>query len=839
MTLNDPTCACGCCAGVTSSTPRPVENRLGLPVIGYRVGTHADFRSSLLAALSAAHRPALAQLRTRDPRDLTIALLDGFATMCDVITFYTERLANESYLRTAVDRTSLQELGKLVAYQLKPGVAAQTQLAFFVEPPPATPAPTGAPSEAFAPAPYLPDGVTLPAGLPVRSVPGPGEQPQTFETGEEVLAKPEWNALRPKQTRTTVLGTGNGGIGKDAAYFEGTGLNLRVGDELLFAPSDGTTTPFRLRKVAKVSIEAADNRTLVWWDSSVSASGLPDNPVVYVFRKRLSVFGHSAPPYSLLFPDDTTNTDWAWELSPENGAIDLDGSHPDILVESWLALRTTFKRSLHKVTGVDEMSRAAYGMSGKITRVYVSGDFSDFDDQVRQLAVYGVSEQLTLVEEPNPSEVDGGHITVDTDVTDLPAGRTLIVAGQTGEFEQHVELVTLESTQASGSGTKLVLTADLTEALRRETVVVYGNVTSATHGETVHQILGGGDGSKPHQTFELQHSPLTYVPSAEASGATSSLTVFVNDVEWHEAPTLYATEPADRSFVSRNSERGTVVVRFGDGEHGARLPTGQNNVRAVYRKGIGVAGNVGAGAISQVADPPLGVTKVTNPTAADGGADPEDVDGARDAIPVAVRTLGRAVSLMDYADYARAFAGIAKAHATVLTLAGGRTIVVTVAAADGGTVPADTCERLTTSLRGHGDPLVSVVVLPHRAPTFRLALQVKRNPDYLLDDVLAGITDEVQQAFGFAARDFTQSVHGSELAAAVHRVPGVVAVDLDRLYRVAAPDPPEPGWPANPGYLSPNLRAVAPRADASGAALAAELLTVATDPFDWLLEMEP
>jgi hypothetical protein len=73
----------------------------------------------------------------------------------------------------------------------------------------------------------------------------------------------------------------------------------------------------------------------------------------------------------------------------------------------------------------------------------------------------------------------------------------------------------------------------------------------------------------------------------------------------------------------------------------------------------------------------------------------------------------------------------------------------------------------------------------------------------------------------------------------VHRVAGVVAVDLDRLYRVAAPVPPEPGWPPNPGFLSPHLRAVAPRADAGGAPLAAELLTVATDPFDWLVEMTP
>ena len=74
-------------------------------------------------------------LRTRESDDPTIAVLDAFAVACDVLTFYSERLANESYLRTATERTSLQELGKLVAYRLSPGVAAETWLAFSLERP--------------------------------------------------------------------------------------------------------------------------------------------------------------------------------------------------------------------------------------------------------------------------------------------------------------------------------------------------------------------------------------------------------------------------------------------------------------------------------------------------------------------------------------------------------------------------------------------------------------------------------------------------------------------------------------------------------------------------------
>ena len=106
--------ACDCCSGVTGRTPIRIDVRPGLSAIPYRVGTHPDFLASMLAGLTAAGRPALAQLASRDPEDFTPALLDAWAVVGDVLTFYTERLAQESYLRTARERISLQELGRLI-----------------------------------------------------------------------------------------------------------------------------------------------------------------------------------------------------------------------------------------------------------------------------------------------------------------------------------------------------------------------------------------------------------------------------------------------------------------------------------------------------------------------------------------------------------------------------------------------------------------------------------------------------------------------------------------------------------------------------------------------------
>src|SRR5262245_19498432 len=95
---------CACCAGLEAETPQRVDNVPGLPAISYRVGRHGEFRASMLARLSSSEHPALETLTTRDADDFSIALCDAAATMLDVLSFYQERIANENYLRTAVER---------------------------------------------------------------------------------------------------------------------------------------------------------------------------------------------------------------------------------------------------------------------------------------------------------------------------------------------------------------------------------------------------------------------------------------------------------------------------------------------------------------------------------------------------------------------------------------------------------------------------------------------------------------------------------------------------------------------------------------------------------------
>src|SRR6185436_1009485 len=138
------------------------------------------------AALDRVGTQPLGALTTRATDDPAIALADAWATVGDVLTFYSERIANEGFLRTATERRSVLELARAIGYELQPGVAASTSLAFTVDEPVGPPGPVP-----------LPTRVTVPAGTPVQSVPQQGELPQTFETSTAIEARVAWNALRP------------------------------------------------------------------------------------------------------------------------------------------------------------------------------------------------------------------------------------------------------------------------------------------------------------------------------------------------------------------------------------------------------------------------------------------------------------------------------------------------------------------------------------------------------------------------------------------------------------------------------------------------------------------
>jgi len=136
---------CGCCEA--DQTEIALYNRPGLPALAYRIGTHATFWRRMIGRLTTDTLPdgvnvglrPLAELTTRAIDDPSIALLDAAAVVADVLTFYQERIVNEGFLRTATERRSILELARAIGYELNPGVAASTFLAFTVETAPGSP----------------------------------------------------------------------------------------------------------------------------------------------------------------------------------------------------------------------------------------------------------------------------------------------------------------------------------------------------------------------------------------------------------------------------------------------------------------------------------------------------------------------------------------------------------------------------------------------------------------------------------------------------------------------------------------------------------------------------
>ena len=78
-------------------------------------------------------------------------------------------------------------------------------------------------------------------------------------------------------------------------------------------------------------------------------------------------------------------------------------------------------------------------------------------------------------------------------------------------------------------------------------------------------------------------------------------------------------------YVERLGDGEKTTIHFGDGNTGARLPSGQQNVRLKFRKGSGLAGLVKAGQLTQLLTRPLGVKEVNNPLPAEGADEPESL----------------------------------------------------------------------------------------------------------------------------------------------------------------------------------------------------------------------
>jgi hypothetical protein len=250
-------CGCGCGGHDERHAPPAVHNPPGRRSLDYRVGEYGSFLAAMLDRLASPAYPALRGLTVRTPDDPSIGLLESWAVVGDLLTFHSERIAEEAYLRTANEHRSLALLGRLVGHRPRPGIAADTHLAYTLD---------RDPREAEV-------SVVIPRGSRSNSVPTTsGEQSQVFETDEDLTARASWNELAVRRRRPSLL-TPADLERRSAVRIAGTASALSTGDRLLFVfggeragdggGQAGTPGERRLLSVARVSVDRDDDVTVI------------------------------------------------------------------------------------------------------------------------------------------------------------------------------------------------------------------------------------------------------------------------------------------------------------------------------------------------------------------------------------------------------------------------------------------------------------------------------------------------------------------------------------------------------------------------------------------------
>jgi hypothetical protein len=741
--------------------PAPITNPPGRSTLLYRVGNYTSFRHAMLLTLPI--EKELLDWKPTPSGDLALQLIEWWAYLADILTFYNERVANEDYLRTAGLQASVQRLIRILGYRPRPGIGARATLAALVT----------------AKKPF-----TIPQAFAVQSKPGPGKQPQIFELDTTVSVQP------PGSVSADPVPT-PGGLGGDGAVLvRGTVKSVKSGDSLLLVENNwgGTNFNYAYSKVSSIAIEPDPRGVKNTRITFTASPGLPSEA--------------EASNYKLLRAAETT------ALWQGNGSIG------NILINNGDGTGTAHLRSLSRDIHPGDMvlfdapappgpqlaSVTAYAEELWYANSAADPPATPPDPSITpgipilhsvltfRPPFSGTADRSTLVVRYAWQEV--GQL-MDTPPTTVTASTTQLVAVNPANFPAGSAQVVLEDAIGNGepatgfvgaASTNLMRLSNLPEnpPVLQPPINVFFNLLAMSRGKTVlNEILGSGDASVAGQEFVLKKSPLTYLLSASsASGAnyTSTLRVWVNGVEWTEVSSFLG-QPKDAAiFVTREDETGQTHVQFGDGISGARLPSGVNNVVAQYRFGSG-AESPAAGQLTTIVNAVPGLGSVRNPVAAVGGADPEPASQIRRCAPLSVLAFSRAVSGDDYEAIAASTPGVARAGASWgFDSVRQRTLVTVYVGNDSAAVAA-----AQTALRADSDPNRPLEVMLAQAVPVRLSFTLLVDPKYIIADVQTAVTTALLDPdiglFGTNRIGIGEVIYVSRIYQTCLSVPGVFAME--------------------------------------------------------------
>ncbi len=694
--------------------PRPIFNRPALPHIGYRIGRYEDFVEAMWRHIDAA--VPLAAWTHREPDDPAIALLQGAAMVGDVLSFYQEHYANEAYLRTAVWRESVADLVRLTGYRLAPGLGGRATLAFEVRG--NRPVTIRASFPVKADLQDVPDAVDLQTEAELMALP---------QLGRFNLYRQRLPGAPIAAGATTIELTAVNAASDETslAAFDlkpGDKLMLMPGEAMFSTPGTAFSAQAASQLVTVNKVTPQLGRILIELATGPSVSW-PAPVRAFRVGRTLRHFGHNAPP-NVTTPDSnslgsvtgskTADTKFVRSIWRGDGSMPgfganytsllreemaLDVEAPDLVPGRSLIVQgtTTFTGQATPVgftvtkTITGNRGRTLQwgnlvGASSVLTLnslLIANGQVLNEVADIRELRFHEVtSPQLTLA--PLTGFASGAfangnnalyfHGTAE-EAKPL-AGRRLYFRHEDG---RDVELVCTNSEASfaaslSSTAPKMwPLSFDrpplpFSKSDFKEdapTVTVFGNLVDATQGKAEREaVLGSGDAGQVFQTFTLPKAPLTYFLAGDATPPHQpALEMWVAGRRWTRVDALFGRAAKDEVYIVREDAEGRSHVQFGDGETGARLPTGLNNVIAVFRSGHGARGPIKRGATPSAPERPIGFDKLSLAGIVSGGADPEDLNKAREAAPGKVQSLGRIVSLRDHETETLAIPGVVTASA--------------------------------------------------------------------------------------------------------------------------------------------------------------------------------
>ncbi|MEQ1891724.1 MAG: baseplate J/gp47 family protein [Planctomycetota bacterium] len=737
------------------------------------MGTFAEFRAAMLRAAGQktplrdwTGRAPLAAwnadgLQTpaffaRERGDHGLALIEMWAYLAEILSFYQERAINEAFLGTARQRENLERLAGLVGHRPSPGASARAAVALLAEP--------GA-------------SVTIPRGLQIQSVPAQGQRPQKFEADEAIEARGEWNERR-------IFAAPELSTLQDERHFhvlaEVARRYLTPGSQLLFAYEGAV----EMKRVVAVDVRGATAR--VRFDPPVPKNQLSSPKAIYRWSRQMDVFGRKAPERYLKASTDGDGRTTFSEVGTDSKrdwakVVALDRIYDGLSLGSKLVLFGGVAPVIHTVTGTN-VQVATFGLLSALTTHVMLKAETGVLDRVGASVLFLEQE---LVFWSYPPLVKGNTACFEAEPGfQMEAGRLVLLGDDLDAFEARVEECRPLDNSRDDFGLdlfKLVFSPGLDEpggpgSLDGASARFYGNVVHVSHGESVRdEVLGDGRAAEEFQEFRLKKAPLTHLPDRAADdGVRPELEVRVDGVVWRQAPTLHGQRADARVLARHQDPEGMTVLRAGDGRTGGRLTSGRKNVVATYRVGLGRVGRVGAGAIRNLLTRPKGLKAAFNPAPAYGGADPDGPEATRARVPGKVRTLGRIVSLRDFEDAALEFPWIAKARAS-WRWSGARRAVELIVAGDGGAPLGAALGDLRAAFEARRDTNRSLTVREFVPVYLSAVIDLAVHEDHAPSTVVEAVRSALLERFSYERALLGAPVHRSDFYLVVHGVPGVVA----------------------------------------------------------------